>query len=644
MNNLQDLRLIEAGFPCHQVGAETRRERDTGKAPPVNRLHVWWARRPLTASRAAIAASLLPASTDIDTFIKELGIEKHVVSIQGVEWTLTGKLPERVETFDSSEWIKADGVLLRALAKENEGREKTTSLLLDAARKFPKFSKHPDYHRWLEESETIPDWPLDGGEYVEVKRTPADPDWGKTKLELSKTYKFRFPLDAYGYKRAFTNDHKPLPSNFTVLDPTSGGGSIPFEAIRLGHKVIANELNPVATTILHATLEYPAKFGPDLAIDIETWGKKLISGLDDIAHLYADGQKLHLLPESAKDLPEHESEAYTRESILDYLYTRLVTCPHCEGESPLLNSMWLSKGEEQWGVGIKTNGDKIVSFEPYRIVNGKGPNGEDPDGSTVKRGTGQCVHCKQAINGDEVKAQSRGDSTYGKWKDRLYCVVAIRHQPKLNKKGEIERFKSGEKKGQIKTEKIRYFRAPNATDFAAIEAATQEMESRWDEWELEGLIPTENIIACKKSGDCLRYGMMQWYQFFTPRQLLGHLLLSEKLNSLKPDILQEYGFEKGRAIITYLQFTLDKCVDYNSVQTRWIPQRGSISGTFSRHDFSIKWTFGEMVFSGPNSGTSWGLSQVLNAYKGIAELTRQTRTAKYFPGNLRRQTLQQVRM
>jgi len=30
-----DLRLIEAGFPCHQVGAETQRERDTGKAPPT---------------------------------------------------------------------------------------------------------------------------------------------------------------------------------------------------------------------------------------------------------------------------------------------------------------------------------------------------------------------------------------------------------------------------------------------------------------------------------------------------------------------------------------------------------------------------------------------------------------------------------
>jgi len=69
-------RLIEHGFPCHQVGAETQRERDTGQAPPVNRLHVWWARRPLTPSRAAIVASLDAADTDAETFVCQLGIER----------------------------------------------------------------------------------------------------------------------------------------------------------------------------------------------------------------------------------------------------------------------------------------------------------------------------------------------------------------------------------------------------------------------------------------------------------------------------------------------------------------------------------------------------------------------------------------
>ncbi len=57
------------------------------------------------------------------------------------------------------------------------------------------------------------------------------------------------------------------------LDPTAGGGSIPFEALRLGHHVIANELNPVATTILYATLDYPARFGMTLARRYREVGK-----------------------------------------------------------------------------------------------------------------------------------------------------------------------------------------------------------------------------------------------------------------------------------------------------------------------------------------------------------------------------------
>jgi adenine-specific DNA methylase len=37
-----DKRLIEHGFPCHQVGAETVRERGASSAlPPLYYLHVW---------------------------------------------------------------------------------------------------------------------------------------------------------------------------------------------------------------------------------------------------------------------------------------------------------------------------------------------------------------------------------------------------------------------------------------------------------------------------------------------------------------------------------------------------------------------------------------------------------------------------
>lgn len=53
--------LIESWLPIEAIGAESKRERGASSAlPPLYFLHVWWARRPLTTSRAAILAGVLP--------------------------------------------------------------------------------------------------------------------------------------------------------------------------------------------------------------------------------------------------------------------------------------------------------------------------------------------------------------------------------------------------------------------------------------------------------------------------------------------------------------------------------------------------------------------------------------------------------
>src|ERR1022692_1918051 len=67
--------LIEEWLPIAQIGVESVRERTPMTPYPApNRLHVWWARRPLVSSRAAILASLLPADADRDKFLTTLGI------------------------------------------------------------------------------------------------------------------------------------------------------------------------------------------------------------------------------------------------------------------------------------------------------------------------------------------------------------------------------------------------------------------------------------------------------------------------------------------------------------------------------------------------------------------------------------------
>src|SRR3954451_17181048 len=65
--------LIEEWLPAAAIGVECIRERSTGQQPPDKRFHVWWARRPLVASRAAVLASVLPADFPRDVFERLLG-------------------------------------------------------------------------------------------------------------------------------------------------------------------------------------------------------------------------------------------------------------------------------------------------------------------------------------------------------------------------------------------------------------------------------------------------------------------------------------------------------------------------------------------------------------------------------------------
>lgn len=65
--------FIEEWLPAAAIGVECMRERSTGQQPPDKRLHVWWARRPLIASRAAVLGSLLPADFPRDVFEQLVG-------------------------------------------------------------------------------------------------------------------------------------------------------------------------------------------------------------------------------------------------------------------------------------------------------------------------------------------------------------------------------------------------------------------------------------------------------------------------------------------------------------------------------------------------------------------------------------------
>lgn len=638
-------RLIEGNFPCQQVGAETRRERSASSMlPPVYYLHVWWARRPLTPSRAAILGGILPATTNVHSFLSELGLVKKQAIIGEQRWTLVGKMLELIEEDELGEFLPFSTKLNKAFDKENERRAAVRNYLNLIVSKEPGLCEDSAFVKWYSENQPLPIQGLKGR--ISVEAVAADPAGINERIVFASNVsallgeKIKIdPEDMYTYDRAYKSPVKAEYNDITVLDPTAGGGSIPFEAARLGCHVIANDLNPVATGIEIATVEYPIKYGISLAKDIIKYGTRLSQIVSEKTKVFYNFEKpfgsekqqlLRICGGSSELFGKYDVPEIDQQGLL---YYREVTCPHCGERAPLLNAFALQKKDNGWMVvpHIETvEGKKRVRFVPVRLHALKsgelvGPNGEKPDEGTETDGVGKCIFCGQAIESDEIKRQAQGISTFGKMTDMLYCIAAVREQPKLDKDGKISTYSSGPDKGKIRTEKITFFREPTKRDFEALDKAEESLKENWDHWESMDLIPTERIPEGHKTAEPLRVGMDRWCDMFTSRQLIGLLTTVEELRSMIPLILREQGNERGTAIVHYLQYAIDKCINYNSRQTPWHSTRGVMSSAFVRHDFSFKWTFGEMVYTGPNTVLQWGLENVVKAYRELCELVPRNR-------------------
>ena len=323
-------KLIEGNFPCQQVGAETRRERGSLNAlSPINYLHVWWARRPLTASRAAVLGSILPANVDTEEFLKKLGIVKKQIYISGQYWTLVGKNLNLIEIDENNEFIPFSDKLMSALDKERARRKIMREKLEKVSALYPEVLDDPTYKSWMNDNLPIEYLPIfSPNTQFPVITVTANPAATNERLDFAASDFVKHALgseirlddeDRYGYDRAYSNPFTPIDNgNVTVLDPTAGGGAIPFEALRLGCNVIANDLNPVASGIEIATLKYPVKYGLSLINGITKYSKTLEESVREKCSEYYPNPK------------DSENDGY--------LYCRYATCPSCGERAPLLNA------------------------------------------------------------------------------------------------------------------------------------------------------------------------------------------------------------------------------------------------------------------------------------------------------------------
>jgi adenine-specific DNA methylase len=88
---MPDKRFIEESFPVKEVSAISAKEKNI-RHGHISTLHIWWARRPLAASRATAYAALIPAPKDIDEWNEE---RQFIIDFAKWENTNNPKMIER---------------------------------------------------------------------------------------------------------------------------------------------------------------------------------------------------------------------------------------------------------------------------------------------------------------------------------------------------------------------------------------------------------------------------------------------------------------------------------------------------------------------------------------------------------------------
>ena len=116
-----------------------------------------------------------------------------------------------------------------------------------------------------------------------------------------------------------------------------------------------------------------------------------------------------------------------------------------------------------------------------------------------------------------------------------------------------------------------------------------------------------------------KYGFKTWGSLFTPRQLLALGTFVKHTRAVR-DAAKRMGFDEDyvEAVCCYLAVALDKVIDYGSTICTWNVNRENIRGTFSRFALPMTWDFSETCTIAQGSGGYQGSFEWISRYIATA--------------------------
>ena len=594
---MTDRRLIEAAFPLKQVSLDSVHEKNV-RHGHISTLHIWPARRPLAASRAALLATLLrdPGTTEAR---REL-----LRRMAGTVVEVPDKSGERM-------------------------REETRGGIMHWGREGAASRAKPDtageleaFRREIREAfggraPTVLD-PFAGGGAIPLEAMRLGCEAVASDINPVAWFILRCTLH---YPRLLAGQKRPLPE-FALRDREfmtaflKAHGVKNKKALRQGLANFGHGDGAAGQFASPDSLLVKATVKADLAWHLRAWSRLVLARarkrLANRYPTYAEFEPVRrkgrarsqsppeqryrrrkrqlLVPNdkgevSTLSLNEEfdslylENEANPRwiaKPPVAYLWARTVPCAGCRMEVPLLKTRWLcKKGNKR--VLLTLEVDKVgVSFSIDHEASAKA------DATGTMSGSGAtCPQCGVIATMADLRAAGRS----GQLGARMTAVVVNGQQGKE-------------------------YRLPTCYEIEAARISEDEIKGLYVEVPFglpEESTPSEQSLGMRIP----RYGFDTWRKLFTNRQLLalgtfiGEIRSWINKTDINSDGARGYPPDWCEALTVYLSCVFSKLTDYSSAICSWHNGRETLGHTFARFALPMVWDYCEV---NPLSKTSGGFA------------------------------------
>ena len=392
--------FIETQFPVSRLSKESYKERKANYSQTLTGLGKWWGRKPLVMVRAIILGLLMPASNDPrkdrEVFLALLTMDEEGLWRRKSRNISLKEVYRRLSPEERTEWFASDAELDRPRLRKGTkaaDRARLQRIVFDRMGYDEKL-------RWCDRPEH-----LEG---------PSPDTWKIINRHLgTKAASLPELVRALGERRFGRGPR--------VGDAFCGGGSVLFEAARLGCEAYGSDLNPVAALL--------------------TWGAlNIVGGGEEVAERVraAQTEVFEAVDCQVTEWRIEHNEAGWRADA--FLYCAETACPECGWRVPLAPS---------WVIGEKTRAVARLTPESagrrfaidIRSGVGREALAAARSAGTVKQSRLECPNpdCNASTPMTAIRGDRRGDGGRGHglrqwenddlvpWPDdvfqeRLYCV------------------------------------------------------------------------------------------------------------------------------------------------------------------------------------------------------------------------------